>query len=539
MAEVLLGQSYFLRFDPKLWEAMQPYPPLGTLYAASYLRQRGYQVALFDAMLADSEQQWAEALEQHQPRYAILYEDNFNYLSKMCLLRMREAAFTMARMAKDRGCTVIAGGADATDHAEAYLNHGVDLVLLGEGEVTLGELMDCLTGRNDLTVEEIHGLAYRRVKKGIDAGSQGHRIAGADEQMSESGNGRNGEPCGRTAPRPILRDLDSLPFPAWDLVDMSRYRNIWTSRHGYTSLNMVTTRGCPYHCNWCAKPIWGQRYHSRSPENVVAELRCLQETYHPDHISFVDDIMGLKPGWLDQFAREIERYSVQAPFKCLSRVDLLLRDGDIKALARAGAHTVWVGAESGSQKILDAMEKGTTVEQIYEASRGLHEAGIRVAFFLQFGYPGETREDIEKTLQMVRDCRPDDIGMSVSYPLPGTTFHERVRDELSVKQNWQDSSDLAMLYHGPYNTEFYRQLHRVLHKEYRARRTWWRWSNPGQQDGKPSLRETAAAAYHLVTLPAARGRLRQLERAVHQGMGPLAPGLSHQAAATPSPQPDQ
>ena len=103
MTEVLFGQSYYLRFDPKLWEAMQPYPPLGSLYAAAYTRDKGHDVALFDAMLAESEDEWAAALDKHRPKYAVLYEDSFNYLSKMCLLRMREAAFAMAEAAKARG----------------------------------------------------------------------------------------------------------------------------------------------------------------------------------------------------------------------------------------------------------------------------------------------------------------------------------------------------------------------------------------------------------------------------------------------------
>jgi radical SAM superfamily enzyme YgiQ (UPF0313 family) len=300
-------------------------------------------------------------------------------------------------------------------------------------------------------------------------------------------------------------------------------------------MNMVTTRGCPYHCNWCAKPIWGQRYTSRSPENVVAEMKWLQATYDPDYIWFVDDIMGLKPGWLGRFAAELERQDVRIPFKCLSRVDLLLRDGEVDALQRAGADIVWVGAESGSQKILDAMEKGTTVEQIQEASRRLHEAGIKVAFFLQFGYPGETRKDIEMTLQMVRDCRPDDIGMSVSYPLPGTKFHERVEGELGAKQNWQDSADLAMLYRGPYATGFYRHLHTVLHKEFRARKT-WQGLTRANGAGRPGVRQIGAMVYHAATLPLARRKLGRLAQQPHDGLGPLSPGMSQQAAATPSPQ---
>src|SRR5512138_49203 len=161
MTQILLGQSYFLRFDPKLWEAMQPYPPLGALYAASYLRQHGYEVALFDAMLARSESEWEAALDKHQPQYAILYEDNFNYLSKMCLLRMREAAFQMIAMAKSRGCVVILCGADATDHYQTYLARGADYVLLGEGEETLVELLGQLSAGEEANLKSILGLVYQ------------------------------------------------------------------------------------------------------------------------------------------------------------------------------------------------------------------------------------------------------------------------------------------------------------------------------------------------------------------------------------------
>src|SRR5512147_14117 len=461
MTQILLGQSYFLRFDPKLWEAMQPYPPLGTMYAASWLRQHGYEVALFDAMLAESEEEWNKALDEHQPQYAIIYEDNFNYLSKMCLLRMREAALKMIQMAKSRGCTVILCGADATDHYATYLASGADYVLIGEGEETLIELLSHLSLGND--PRHIIGLATPHASQ--------------------------------VTRRADVSDLDKLPFPAWDLVDVEKYRAIWLSKHGYFSMNMVTTRGCPFHCNWCAKPIWGQRYHSRSPENVAAEMKRLKETFHPDHIWFADDILGLKPGWLPRFADALQAQGGSIPFKCLSRADLLVREGEVHALKRAGAQTVWMGAESGSQKILDAMDKGTRVEQIHEAARRLKRSGIRVGFFLQFGYPGETREDIELTIQLMRDADPDDIGISVSYPMPGTKFYEGVREQLGDKQNWQDSGDLAMLYQGPFPTEFYRKLHSVVHKEFRARKAWKSSKNP---------RELARLGYNLFTLPIAR-----------------------------------
>ena len=499
MTQILLGQSYYLRFDPKLWEAMQPYPPLGTLYAASYLRKHGYEVALFDAMLAESEDEWGRALDEHRPQYAILYEDNFNYLSKMCLLRMREAAFTMIDMATSRGCTVILCGADATDHYEMYLAKGADYALIGEGEETLVELLNALSNGNEPT--NIVGLATR----------------GSPQACPE--------PSRRVTRRPDISNLDALPFPAWDLVDVETYRAIWLKRHGYFSMNMVTTRGCPFHCNWCAKPIWGQRYHSRSPENVVAEMKWLKESYRPDHIWFVDDILGLKPGWLPRFADAIHAHEGLIPFKCLSRADLLTRAGEVEALARAGAQTVWMGAESGSQKILDAMEKGTRVEQIHEAARRLKGAGIRVGFFLQFGYPGETRDDIEKTLQLVRACDPDDIGISVSYPMPGTKFYDAVREQLGQKQNWQDSQDLAMLYHGPFSTAFYRKLHSVVHKEFRARKAW---------KSLKSGREVLRLGYNLFTLPIARIQLNRLARSQENVVA--VPHMSHEAAATPTPQ---
>lgn len=510
MNKVLFGQSYYLRFDPKLWEAMQPYPPLGTLYAASYTRQLGYEVALFDAMLAQSEAEWAAALERERPQFAVIYEDNFNYLSKMCLLRMRQAAFTMSQMARERGCTVIICGSDASDHAEQYLKQGANFVLLGEGEMTLGEVLGVLSGRDTTPLEQILGLAYCH----------------------------EGQPR-RNPRRPDIRDVDSLPFPAWDLIDVARYRQIWRERHGYYSMNMVTTRGCPYHCNWCAKPIWGQRYHSRSPENVVKELKWLKESYQPDHIWFADDIMGLRPGWWQRFADLVEQAQARIPFKCLSRADLLVRhEQEVAALKRAGCDIVWMGAESGSQAILNAMEKGTQVEQIYEATRRLHAAGIRVGYFLQFGYPGESRADIEKTLQMVRDCRPDDIGMSVSYPLPGTKFYENVRLQLGDKQNWVDSADLDMMYQGPFTTAFYRQLHLVLHKEFRSRKAIQEWQRllRGQSRLRPHhLRELVVTPYRLLTLPMARGRLNRLATIPQQSLAAL-PHMTLEEAASPSAQ---
>ena len=507
MSEVLLGQSYYLKFDPKLWTAQQPYAPLGTLYAAAHLRGHGYAVALFDAMIAASEAEWTAALEREAPRFAVLYEDSFNYLSKMCLLRMREAGLAMVATAHARGCTTIVSGSDATDHPEQYLDGGADFVLVGEGEVTLRELLDALSGRSDAALDRISGLCFR----------------GADGRIV------------RTAARSLVRDLDTLAFPARDLVDVDRYRRIWTARHGSFSMNLVTTRGCPYHCNWCAKPIYGQRYTVRSAANVVGEMAELQRAYRPDHLWFADDLFGLKPGWIEQFADLVIREGCAIPFKCLLRADLV-DEGIAAALARARCRTVWIGAESGSQRVLDAMEKGTTVEQIYRATRLLQNVGIEVGFFLQFGYPGETAADIDKTLTMVRECQPDDIGVSVSYPLPGTKFHERVVAQLGGKRNWTDSNDLAMMYRGTYSTDFYRKLYAVVHKEFRIRKA--RRALAGRCDSwrlrREGIREAAALVYHAVTLPVERLHLRRLARSPHQGLERLEPGMPQPLAARPS-----
>ena len=434
--KILFTHSYFYKRDAKQWKFKQPYPPLGTLLAAAVIRAGGHDVALFDSNLKDDPAEIISLIEDEQPRCVVIYDDGFNYLTKMCLTVMREAAFTIARESKKRGCLVIVSSSDATDQYEKYLDLGVDFVIRGEGEETLRELIGLLD--QDQDTKAIAGIAFRN----------------------------NGQTV-TTSPRPVMRDLDELPLPAWDLVDIEPYRNIWLSHHGYFSLNMATTRGCPFKCNWCAKPIYGNRYTSRSPKKVIEEIEYLLKTHSPDHFWMSDDIFGLKPGWVQEFSRLIQEKGLRFKYKIQSRVDLLLQEDNVKALAHSGAETVWVGAESGSQKILDAMDKGTSVSQIYEASKQLRQQGIRVGFFLQFGYLGETRDDIDATLKMVLELMPEEIGISVSYPLPGTVFFEKVKGQLMEKQNWSDSDDLSMMFQGTFSSAFYKELHRYIHAVYR------------------------------------------------------------------------
>ena len=436
MKNILFTHSYFLRFDPKQWKTAQPYAPLGTMYAAALMRENGYDVALYDTMFAYTPQEVLSHLQKHQPKFFVIYDDGFNYLTKMCLTNMREAAFEMIQLAKQQGCVVIVSSSDSTDRFEMYLDEGADFILIGEAELTLVQLVNALSD-DQKDFLSIQGLAYKQ-------------------------NGNLIKPVKRN----VIKELDSLPFPAWDLIDMEPYKKMWMNSAGYFSLNMGTTRGCPFKCNWCAKPIYGNRYNSRSPENVIAELKMLKEKYKFDHIWFCDDIFGLKPGWVNHFADLIEKEKLQLKFKIQARADLLLQENYIRDLARAGCDNIWMGAESGSQKILDAMDKGTTVEQIYESTRLIKKHGIKPSFFIQFGYPGETKEDIKKTIKMINDLLPYDIGISVSYPLPGTKFYEKVHEELKEKTNWTDSDELILMFKNTYQPAFYKQLHRYVHANF-------------------------------------------------------------------------
>lgn len=511
---ILFGQAYRMKLDPKLYRAMQPFPPLGSLYAAAVARSLGHDVHVHDSMLMLYPGEWSAALQINDPDVVVLYEDNFNYLTKMCLLSMRDAALDMISAAKERGACVLVCSSDAADEPETYLHAGADYILIGEGEETLADLLRAIAGGHEFVPDSIPGLAFLN-----DAGQVVH-----------------------TSARPVMRHIDDLPPPAWDLVNLQQYREIWMRRHGRFELNMVTTRGCPYHCNWCAKPIWGQRYNARNPENVVAELTRLRGLADCDYVWFMDDIFGLKPNWISRFANALDKARIKLRFKCLSRPDLLLREGETDALARAGCDIVWMGAESGSQKVLDAMEKGTTVDNIITASALLRQQGIRVGLFIQFGYPGETKRDIHATVQMIRRIMPDELGISVSYPLPGTRFYDRVKAELGDTRHWQDSDDLAMLFKGPFNTLFYRALHRYVHSDLAMRHAWLDLAVPARRNvlsRRRLLRKTGRLGLSILRIGWFSMAMAVASRLPHSGMDSLPAEMSPGAAATPSGQPGE
>jgi anaerobic magnesium-protoporphyrin IX monomethyl ester cyclase len=436
MNNILFTHSYFLRFDPKQWSQGQPYAPLGTIYAAALMRQEGYNVSLFDTMFANSPDEVVPAIEAHRPNFFVIYDDGFNYLTKMCLTNMRDAAFKMCKLAKVHGCTVIVSSSDSTDRYAEYLAEGADFVILGEAEHTLLELINHIKN-GGAYYDGIMGLAYMAEGKII-----------------------------KTHARPVLKDLDSLPLPAWDLINIDTYRQTWLKHAGYFSINMSTTRGCPFKCNWCAKPIYGNRYNSRSPQHVVSEIKLLKQNYNIDHIWFCDDIFGLKPGWVLEFARLLQQEKINIRFKIQSRADLLTEEELVAALAQSGCENVWIGAESGSQKVLDAMDKGITIQQIHKATGLMKKHNIKPSFFIQFGYPGETKDDIRLTIDMINKLLPFEIGISVSYPLPGTGFYEKVKAELKKKTNWTDSDEMALMFTNTFPAPYYKQLHSYVHQNY-------------------------------------------------------------------------
>ncbi len=435
---ILLASSFFLRDDPKQRDRMKPYPPLATLLVAAVLRERGHEVAFFDATLAGGTGEFTELLLRLRPPIVAIVEDNFNYLTKMCTEASQRATVAMIREARRAGCMVAVNGSDPSDRPALYLAAGAHAILSGEVEVILPQLVDAWDASTNAPLSGVAGLW-------LDDGAGGVHA---------------------TAAAPRVEDLDALPLPAWDLVDVERYRDAWHARHGRFSWNMATSRGCPFGCNWCAKPIFGRRYAQRAPECVADEMQRLKWEVRPDHIWFADDIFGLTTPWILAFADAVRERDARIPFMIQCRADLV-RPNVAAALAEAGAEEVWLGVESGSQRILDAMDKGTTPDDVRLATQALRERGIRACWFLQLGYPSETWQDLIATRDLVREQRPDDIGVSVAYPLPGTKFHARVKAELGERRNWQHTDDLAMLFHGTYSTEFYRLLRDALHDEVR------------------------------------------------------------------------
>jgi radical SAM superfamily enzyme YgiQ (UPF0313 family) len=439
MTDLMLVNPLYLQEDPVESQLMTPYFPLGLLYLAATAREAGYEVSIFDAMFQTGDDAFLAALERERPKVVGLG----------VLATVRAAALRLADLAQRHGATVVTGGADPTGRPESYLrpeNNGhrpVDVVVVGEGEQTLLELLPLLLegeGRVE-RLGQIAGLAY---------------LDESDQLVT-------------TPARRHCTDLDSLPLPARNLIDIEAYRRAWRGRHGFFSLSIIATRGCPYGCKWCQKSVFGRSFRPRSPESVAEEMRLIKEQYQPDQLRIVDDVMGIDRGWVRRWHEAVLARDAVTPFECLSRVDLMDEDL-VRWLREAGCIRIAFGAESGSQKVLDAMNKGITVEQVRRAAELCRRFGIETYFYIMLGYPGEEWADIGKTVALLKETRPDDFSSTIAYPLPGTEFFEEVKHRLLDMPDWDYTAENRLLFQRSHSTRFYRWVQRWLRQEWRAAR---------------------------------------------------------------------
>lgn len=449
--DITLVHALFIDKDPIEKKIMTPYFPLGLMYLAAVLRGRGYTVEIFDCAFRQDYSEFEVYMQRARPPVVGI----------TALITVRRHALVLAEIAHRYGAQVILGGPDPTGIPERYLYYKdaagempVDVVVFDEGELTMAELADHLFRRGDY-VRDVRDIA-------------GLRLRGEDGQVVA------------TTERPLIRDLDSLPFPARDLVDFEPYRQHWRAAHGYWSLSIINTRGCPYACAWCQKAVFGRTYRSRSAANSAEEMRQIKTAFNPDQLRIVDDITGVDKRWVHQWREEVLRRDAIIPFECLTRVNLATEEM-LTDLKEMGCRKIYFGAESGSQKVLNAMNKGARVSQIYRAAELCHKLGIHTYFFMMVGYLTEEWEDLQLSVKLLRETLPDEFSTTIAYPLPGTPFYEQVRDRLMFDSDWMRDWDYTaenklLFRRGQYNTVFYRWVARWLHEEWED--AWWKAGRP-------------------------------------------------------------
>ncbi len=422
---LLLTHGYFLAEDEKERAIMKPYPPLGILYICSHLRARGFDVDVFDTTFSSFAELQAR-LSAESPGLLGVYAN----------LMTRRNVVRILRLARELGWKTVVGGPEPGAYVEQYLAAGADFVVMGEGEHTLEELLGALSACDDAALPRIPGLAFRT----------------ADRQVL------------RTGPRAQIADLDAQPWPARDAIDLDRYVRTWREHHGQGSVNLITARGCPYHCRWCSHQVFGKTHRRRSPAGVVDELEFLLRRYRPDIAWIADDVFTIHHGWLFEYAAEMKRRGLRIPFECISRADRL-NERAIAALAELGCFRVWVGSESGSQRLLDAMERGVKVEQVQHAVALLKSAGIQTGMFLMWGYEGEELSDIEATVEHVKHSRPDVFLTTISYPIAGTPYFHDVAAKVVNVDDWANSSDRDLRIRERHSRRYYQFADQLLRSE--------------------------------------------------------------------------
>jgi anaerobic magnesium-protoporphyrin IX monomethyl ester cyclase len=423
--DLLLTHGYFLSEDPKELQIMKPYVPLGILYITSYLRSRNFDVEVFDSTF-NSREALLRILETEKPAVLGVYA---NLMTRGSVLQILQAA-------KQAGWKTVAGGPEPAVYAEQYLESGADVVVIGEGEITMEELLPVLNGCELERLEDIRGIAFRS---------------------------RDGT-VHRTAPRAQIADIDRQPWPCREAVSIEKYLETWRLHHQSGSVSIITARGCPYDCKWCSHAVFGKTHRRRRPALVVDELEAILNRYNPDMLWLADDVFTIHHGWLAEFAAEMSRRRIRIPFECISRADRLnAHVADL--LADLNCFRVWIGSESGSQRVLDAMERGVTVEEVQTAVDVCKARGIQSGMFLMWGYEGEDLSDIEATVSHVRKTQPDVFLTTVAYPIGGTPYFNDVANRMTDALPWAQSSDRNVRIRGRHSRRFYGNADQLLRAE--------------------------------------------------------------------------
>ena len=421
--DILLTHGYFLYEDPKELQIMKPYPPLGILYICSHLRNKGINAEVFDSTFSSRQQLW-DVLKLGPPSILGIYAN----------LMTRPNVVEILGVAKELGWRTVVGGPEPGAYVDEYLAAGADVVVVGEGELTLEELVPALQSQADM--HDIAGIVFKS-PDGLTV---------------------------RTKPREQIKDIDAQPWPARELIDMSRYVSVWREHHGMGSVSLITARGCPYHCRWCSHEVFGKTHRRRKPTSVADELEWLINRYQPQMAWMADDVFTIHHGWLFQYAAELKRRNVKLPFECISRADRLNLQV-AETLAEMGCFRVWIGSESGSQRILDAMERGVTVEEVQTAVALCRSVGIQTGMFLMWGYEGEELSDIEATVEHVKKADPDIFFTTVAYPIKGTPYFSDVADRVEGVKLWKDSSDRDFRIRNRHSRQYYKFADKLLRGE--------------------------------------------------------------------------
>src|SRR5487761_466000 len=423
--DLLLTHGYFLYEDPKELQVMKPYVPLGILYISSHLRAQGYAVEVFDT-----------TFRERQELFKLLHSTPPAVLGVYVNLMTRPNVLQILRAAKEAGWKTVAGGPEPGAYIDEYLSEGADVVVIGEGEVTLGELLPALRAGSASALAQVDGIAFRN-----EDGSIYH-----------------------TPARALIPDIDAQPWPDREVVDIERYVKVWREHHGMGSVSLITARGCPYRCRWCSHGVFGKTHRRRKPASVVDELEWLLQRYQPDMAWLADDVFTIHHGWLCQYAAEMKRRSLKIPFECISRADRL--NGQVMdILAELDCFRVWIGSESGSQRVLDAMERGVTVEQVQTSVTLAKSRGIKAGMFLMWGYEGEQLEDIEATVEHVKRADPDIFFTTVAYPIRGTPYFDAVSERMVSLKPWAEGSDRDYRIRGRHSSRFYQYADQLLRSE--------------------------------------------------------------------------